>query len=169
MKKDGTPSAESRARRFEKAAKASRGAIRLFPDYAGSVIWYDMFGPVPYEDTHLSTALIADMEEWEARYYSSPTESDSFKSKRVEREHVTRGLKIGRALSEEIGDILPVEVDEIRGGKTRFLTPGAGTNPAARASFLAMRAQAEAEDASFAAALRQGARFEWRLSSGPTD
>ena len=167
MKSNGTPAAESRARRFEESAQASREAIRIFPDYAGSVIWYDMIGPVPYEETHLSTDLIADMEEWEANYYRSVSDHYSFKSKRAEREHITRGLEVARALSEEIGDVLPVEADEIGGGKTRFLTPGFGTNPEARASFAAMLAEAEAEDARVAAKLRSGARFDYRPLSYP--
>ncbi len=167
MKGDKLPAAESHARRFEEAAATSREAIRVFPDHADSVIWYDMVGPVPYKDTHLSAGLIADMEEWEAKYYPSLTESYSFKSRRAESDHITRGLEIGRALSEEIGDILPVETDAIEGGKTRFLTPGAGTNPAARASFQDMRTEAEEHDASIAAMLRAGAKFDVRPHSDP--
>ncbi len=156
---------ESNARRFEKSAAATREAIRVFPDYADTVIWYR--GPVPYEDTRLSEGLVADMEDWEANYHASLDESYSFESRRAESDHITRGLEIAMALSEEIGDILPVEADAIGGLKTRLLTPGMGTNPEARASFAEMRTEAKQEDARIAAMLRSGAKFDLRPYSGP--
>jgi hypothetical protein len=160
-------SPEAKARRFEKAAAKSREAVRVFPDYANSVIWYDMVGPVPYEETHLSAGLIDDMEAWEAKYYAILDESYEFASRQLESDHITQGLVIARALSEEIGDVLPVEADVLGGGKTHFLTPGAGTNTEARAAFLEMRTEAEEHDAGIAAMLRSGARFDIRPSSDP--
>ena len=36
--------------------------VRLFPDYAGSVIWFP--GPVSYDETQLDSQLIADLQTW---------------------------------------------------------------------------------------------------------
>jgi len=146
---------ESNARRFEETAAATREVVRVFPGYADTVIWYQ--GPVPYAETGLSSRLIAEMEQWESRYYKSIGRSHELMSA-----HLARGLELARALSEEIGDILPVETDEAGGGTTRLLTPGPGTNPEARNFFTGMLADAEAEDARIAVDLRSGAQFEWR-------
>lgn len=162
----GESGPEADARRSEKAAAKVREAVRVFPDYANTVIWYAR-GPVPYEETGLSLDLIGAMDEWETAYYASLDESYSFASPQAESDHVTRGLVIAKGLSEEIGDILPVEADAIGGGKTHLLTPGAGTNPEARASFAEMRADAEAEAARVAAMLRTGAKFDLRAHSDP--
>jgi hypothetical protein len=159
MKRSSVSEAESNAKRYEKAAAKTREVIRVFPDYAGTVVWFQ--GPVPYEETGLSQRLIDDMEDWEAAYYASLDELHSFASKRAESIHVTRGLTIARALSDEIGDLLPIEADGIGGAKTRLLTPGFGTNPQARTSFATMLAEAKANDADIAATLRSGGRFEW--------
>jgi hypothetical protein len=102
------------------------------------------------------------MERWESEYYESLNSWSEFVSRPAESAHVARGLELARELSEEIGDILPVEADSVGGGKTRLLTPGSGTNHEARNCFARMLADAETEDALIAADLRSGARFEWR-------
>jgi hypothetical protein len=158
MKRDSLTAAEQNARRFEEAAERTRSAIRVFPDYADTVIWFR--GPVPYELTALTPRLIRGLEEWESRYYESIDDSYEFVSGRAESAHITTGLELARRLSEEIGDVLPVEVDERGGGKAHFLTPGRGTNPDAQDAFARMLADAESEDARIAAQLRSGATFD---------
>lgn len=43
--------------------------VRVFPDYANSVIWFS--DPFPYHESHLSKSLVTRLDRWEASYYSS--------------------------------------------------------------------------------------------------
>ncbi|MCU1479853.1 MAG: hypothetical protein JWQ19_639 [Subtercola sp.] len=55
------------------AAEYLGTVVRVFPDYAETVLWFAP-GPVSYEESHLTDTLVAEMIEWEAAYYASLTE-----------------------------------------------------------------------------------------------
>ena len=57
--------------------------MRMFPDYAGTVLWYGG-GPVDYEEAHLPAGLVAYLEAWEASYYAGLDEAMEWRSRDLE-------------------------------------------------------------------------------------
>jgi hypothetical protein len=155
----GRPDAEDeeRARSIEEYGAIAAGVIRIFVDYADSVVWFR--GPLPYESTFLSPGLIAEMRSWEAFFYANVDDEVEFISPAAEAEYFERGMRIARAFSEEIGDLLPIEVDVSASTTTRVRASGSGTNPLARKEFDKKRAEIEEQTARSAALIRSGARL----------
>lgn len=52
-------------------AKDRRPTVRMFPDYADTVLWFE--GPVDYDLTGLTPDLLHDLTAWEQSYYDSLT------------------------------------------------------------------------------------------------
>lgn len=162
-------SAEQRARAFEDASRALRSAVRIFPDYAGTVIWFTE-GPVDYAESGVSRELVEAMEAWESDFYRGIDDYQRWVSAAAQRDHAIRGVEIARRFSAEIGDIVDVEVADPRGGELRMQAAGAGTNPAAVAAFRAMIERSETDEREWAARIRSGARMRFRLlSAEPAD
>ncbi|WP_233198372.1 hypothetical protein [Cryobacterium sp. Y50] len=81
--------------------------VRVFPDYAQSVIWFS--DPMPYSETELSSELVDRLTSWEAQYYDALT--DNFEWRSVNKLHAfnAQGLELAREVSNEIGPEFSVE------------------------------------------------------------
>jgi len=141
-----------------------RSVVRVFPDFAGTVLWY-VDGPVDYDEARITPELAKAMDEWESAYYSGIDDDDERRSLDAEIHHHREGLRLGRLLSDELGDAFEVEVfafDRQRGRyKRRILGQGDGTNRAAIAVFRARAAESEAEDARMQELRARGGSFGW--------
>lgn len=141
--------------------------VRVFPDHAGSVIWFSE--PLPYAETHLTPDLIAQLEDWERQYYAAldadlrwcPSASLHYFS--------ARGLELARAVSVELGPRLAVEYRsfEDREAVARLRNEHPATNSAAEAAFLerADRARADWAEARARLAARPDATPGWYARS----
>jgi hypothetical protein len=137
--------------------------VRLFPDHAESVIWFQ--GPVPYEDTRLDPRLVADLQTWDASYYAGLTADYTWRARGVESAFLAEGARLARRLADQIGDDFQVEHDL---GEVHRRVRGAGPprNPEAAAAFAERARVARAEWAGRRAvverARRNGETLEWR-------
>ncbi|GAB2572056.1 hypothetical protein [Microlunatus antarcticus] len=137
--------------------------VRLFPDYAESVIWFR--GPVPYEDTRLDPRLIADLRAWDASYYAGLTADLAWRAAGVEAAFHAEGARLARRLADQIGDDFQVEHDL---GESHRRVRGAGPprNPDAAAAFAELarvaRAEWDGRRAVVERARRDGETLEWR-------
>jgi hypothetical protein len=119
--------------------------VRLFPDYADSVIW--LSGPCSYETTHISVQLAESLNAWEAFYYSSLTADLDFTSKKRAKAFTAKGRRLAGLLADEIGPEFEVEFKsyEKRATTFRVRSDRAAQNPAAAKAFTDM-ADAVAEE-----------------------
>ena len=103
--------------------------VRMFPDYAGTVLWYGG-GPVDYEDAHLPAGLVADLEAWEASYYDGLDDEMEWRSRDLARAYAAQGAELARRVAEALGSAFVIHGD---GGKAR--SDGPPTSPEAAAAF----------------------------------
>lgn len=117
--------------------------IRLYPDYADTVLW--LYGPVPYADARLSPALTADLEAWEASYYASLDSNQSWKHPQAAAPFTATGRKLAQRLAEELGVGFEVDFHSYapRSLRKRFRSEQPSQNPAAADAFRAMVAAEE--------------------------
>jgi hypothetical protein len=116
--------------------------IRLFPDYAESVIWFS--SPVPYEETQLDDRLIADLRTWEASYYAGLSSDLSWRAPGLEARFRADGLELARRLADQIGDDFQVEYD-LGWSRRRVRGTGPARNPAAALAFHRLAGNAREE------------------------
>lgn len=81
--------------------------VRVFPDYADTVIWFSE--PMPYPETGLSDGLIAQLSSWEASYYANLDEDFQWLSLSALHQFSSEGLELARAVATEIGPEFEVE------------------------------------------------------------
>jgi hypothetical protein len=105
--------------------------VRMFPDYADSVLWLD--GPVDYGESGLSEQLVADLREWEEACYASPTRRD-----------VQQTQSLARRVAAELGSRFAVEYDaaEDTDDVRRVTSARPALNVEAEAAFLARAEEA---------------------------
>ncbi|RFA13234.1 hypothetical protein B7R22_13790 [Subtercola boreus] len=130
------------------AAEYLRTVVRVFPDYAGTVLWFAA-GPVLYDEAHLTEGLVAEMVRWEAAYYASLTDFFEWRPGTDPSAFDEQGLRLAKRLAEELGDAVEVEYHHRREGApqpVRLRGAGNGTNAAARAAFVGMALDAKLED-----------------------
>ncbi len=138
-----------------------RTVVRIFPDYARGAVWFVDGGAVDYAESRISEDLVLDLVAWEDAYYAALDETVRWRSPELAQQHAREGLRLARALSEELGDAFAVEVaaeDDV--SKIRILGTGPGTNAAAIAVFRGWAAQSEAEHARNEQLKASGATFE---------
>lgn len=125
--------------------------IRLYPDYADTVLW--LYGPVAYADAKLSAALTADMEAWEASYYASLDSNQSWTYPMAAAPFTATGRKLAQRLAEELGEGFEVDFHSYapRSIRKRFRSEQPSQNPAAADAFHAMVAAEEEVKARFEA------------------
>ncbi len=138
--------------------------VRLFPDYAGSAIWF--WEPVPYEVTGLSSDLVRDLQAWEESYYGG-LDAYAWRSADLGDAFAAEGKRLAHRLASELGDEFAVEYDVLaEPGRRRVRGPGPPRNPAAAAAFRELAAEARAEHARITKivdqARRDGDPLEWR-------
>lgn len=130
------------ARGVRPPSEYATSVVRLFPDYAGTVIWF--IGPIAYGETRLDAGLVADLQAWEASYYAGLTSDYSWRSPDVEAHFNKLGAGLARRLADQIGDQFQVQYafDEAH---RRVRAAGAARNPKAAAAFQQLADQARAE------------------------
>ena len=137
--------------------------VRLFPDYADSVIWFR--GPVSYEATHLDARLIADLQTWDATYYAGLSSDYSWRTPQLMTQFHAEGARLARRLADQLGDGFLVEYDL---GESHRRVRGAGParNPDAAAAFSRLADAAGEEWAELKQmadqAAKDGHTLEWR-------
>jgi hypothetical protein len=119
--------------------------VRVFPDYAGSVIWFS--DPMPYSETELSSDLVGRLTSWEAHYYAALTDNFEWRSLDTLHTFSADGLELAREVSNEIGREFSVEYRsfENTAAVAHLRSEEPASNPAARAAFSA-RAQRAREE-----------------------
>ncbi len=139
--------------------------VRLFEDYAESVIWFTI-GTVSYEEACLSNELERGLRAWGARYLEIDP-SKGWPSVEDENAYTSEGLRLARLLAEEIGEDFEVEVDS--GAKkprvVRLRGESSGTNARARAAFHARASDFKAEEKWFEEQRALGHTFSWAASN----
>lgn len=108
--------------------------IRLFPDYADSVIWF-IVGPLSYEESGVSTKLRQDMEAWETHYYEMVDTDFTWRSREDQNYHAEEGRRLAERLSAEVGRAFEVEYFDQRDRKVQVRSDKPATNEAAEAAF----------------------------------
>ena len=113
----------------------AREIVRLFPDYADTVVWLD--GPVDYRLSGLSRRLIEELREWERSYYQSLTPGFDWRSPELAHQFTVDGNHLASRVAEELGDGYEVEFRSYEPGAAtrRFRGTGAVRNPQAVAAF----------------------------------
>ena len=126
--------------------------VRLFPDYAGTVLW--LFDPLPYRDAALSSSLTAALQEWEASYYESLTADDEWLSPELAAAFTATGNSLAQKLAEELGAKFAIEFHSYEHGAQRrlFSSEVSATNLAAASALMAL-VEADAGEKSRLAAL----------------
>jgi hypothetical protein len=142
-----------------------RSVVRVFPDYADSVLWF-IGGPVDYADAKVTVPLTTDMRAWETSYYAGLGADMEWRSTGLETHHYREGLRLARALSDELGDAFEVEVFALdkkrKEYKVRLLGQRQGSNPRAMAAFREWAAESEAADSRLEELKASGVAFGWR-------
>jgi hypothetical protein len=141
--------------------------VRVFPDHAGSVIWFSE--PLPYAETRLTPDLIAQLEDWEAQYYAALDADLRWRPSVSLHGFSARGLELARGVSVELGPCFAVEYRsfEDRKAVTRLRSEHPAKNLAAEAAFLdrADRARADGAEARARLAARPDAAPGWYARS----
>jgi hypothetical protein len=105
--------------------------VRVFPDYADTVIWFD--GPFPYAETCLSEALIERMEAREGSSCAALTDDIKWRSVEESERFSATGMELAHHLAVELGPDFEVEYHSYvgSGANTQFSAHGPASNPAA--------------------------------------
>jgi hypothetical protein len=133
--------------------------VRLFPDYAESVVWFP--SPVDYAGTGLDEDLLTDLRRWEASYYDSLDDYE-WRSGDLKRAFEAEGGRLGHRLSEALG---PEFVVEVGGRRLRSRRPA--KSPRAADAFRAIAAAEREKRERIARAVADGAELSW--NSDPPD
>jgi len=116
--------------------------VRVFPDYAGTVLWSG--GAVDYEEAHLSQALEDDLRAWNSFHRSRLDPDRPTHASQDEYDFAVTGRALAGRLSDELGR--GVEVHLIVEGRQVFRSAEAPLNPRAAKAFHA-RAERQAAQA----------------------
>ncbi|MCD4853266.1 hypothetical protein LN996_20805 [Arthrobacter sp. AK01] len=121
-----------------------RSVVRLFPDYADSVLWLDV--PISYELTGLTEGLVHELRDWEQFYYESLTRDFTWKSADRTVNYTTEGHRLAQRVADELGDGYEVEFRSYEeNARTHRFRGTNGPNPRAVAAFDVLVAVARAE------------------------
>ncbi|MHA7303954.1 hypothetical protein ACX80E_01715 [Arthrobacter sp. TMN-49] len=150
--------AAARAAPQAAAAEGTPVRVRMFPDYADTVVWLPGHGPVNYDDAHLSPGLTADLMAWEASYYASLTPELDWRSASRAADFTAAGQDLAQRLAKELGENFTVEFHSYAGksSKELFRSSDRAKNPAAVEAFTAFVAAEAALLAKFAADTTNG-------------
>ncbi|KQR53931.1 hypothetical protein ASF88_03570 [Leifsonia sp. Leaf336] len=141
--------------------------IRIFPDYADSVIWF-IVGPLSYEESGVSTTLRQSMEAWETHYYETMDTDFTWRSREDQNYHAEEGCRLAERLSVEVGRAFEVEYFDQRDRKLRVRSDKPTTNEAAEAAFTRVGAWHRSRFERIEAEAETGASFGW-FASHPND
>ena len=131
--------------------------IRVFPDYADSVIWF--LGAVPYEGACISRRLAEDLSAWEDRFYAILDDQHWIQDD-LREPFDAEGLRLARCLLDELGTPFAVDYVREKGQITRFASTLPGTNLAAVIAFTAMAEELRARSRRFEELLASGVKLQ---------
>ena len=134
----------------------STHVIRMFPDYADTVLWFD--GPIHYCDSALSTPLVARLRDWERSFYDSLDRDHEFRSRARPRDFTLEGKALAGLVAAELG---PGFAIEFRGQDSvaqpdMFRSEHSALNPAAATCLARIAQSALAAHCELEAAARSG-------------
>lgn len=115
--------------------------VRMFPDYAGTVLW--LAGPVGYETSGLTPGLISALRAWEGSYYQSLNLDLDWVSAEAALRFTATGEHLAGWLADELGEGYQIEFTSYEKGRApvrRFRSSGPGRNTEAVARFNALAA-----------------------------
>jgi hypothetical protein len=141
--------------------------IRIFPDYADSVIWF-IIGPLSYDESGVSKTLRHDMEAWETHYYETMGSDYSWRSREDQDYHAAEGRRLAECLSVEVGRAFEVEYFDQRDRKLRVSSDRPAANEAAEAAFTRVGAWHRSLIERIEREAEAGASFGW-FASYPHD
>jgi hypothetical protein len=141
--------------------------IRIFPDFADSVMWF-IIGPVSYDESCISETLRHDMEAWESHYYKAMGNDLVWRSRDDERYHAAEGRRLAGGLSVEVGRAFEVEYFDEGDRKVRMRSDEPATNERAARAFDGIRAAHLELVARITREAEAGATFGW-YAEGPND
>jgi hypothetical protein len=141
--------------------------IRLFPDYAESVIWFAI-GLVSYDDAKITSELRLEMDAWEKLYYQAQTNDSRWHTPEDRLRFNAEGRRLAERLAEELGSRFEVEVDVYENEQVRIRSNDAPTNLDAAAAFEAIAGELREFDKRIQRATEAGASFGW-YAYGPDE
>jgi hypothetical protein len=147
------------------AADRLATVIRIFPDYADSVIWF--LGPVPYEEARITHGLAEDLSAWEDRFYAILGDQHWIRDE-LRDAFDTEGLRLAQCLSKELGPPFAVDYVSEKGQITRFASALPGTNPAAVTAFTGMAEELRARNKRLDELLASGIELHVVQTKRPT-
>ncbi|MBF4992704.1 hypothetical protein ITX31_01075 [Arthrobacter gandavensis] len=104
-----------------------RCRIRLFPDYAGTVLW--LGDPIGYEATGLDAGLISSLQAWEESYYRSLTPDFQWISPEAARQFTAEGNRLAQLLANELGEDYEISFNSYEDGVPHRVFQSSGTKP----------------------------------------
>ena len=125
--------------------KNRRLTVRMFPDYAGTVLWFG--GPVSYEDSGLTQGLVRALQSWEESYYQSMTPDIEWVSAEAAHRYTAEGNRLAGCVAEELGERYDVAFASYEDGVPGriFHASGPALNAKAVAAFDALAAAMRTE------------------------
>jgi hypothetical protein len=117
--------------------------VRLFPDYAGSVLWFpqpDTAQPVDYADSCLDPALVTDLIRWEIAYYDALDANFDWRTAALASTFTADGVALALRLAVQLGSGFDIEFASYETGVAtrRFRSEFPADNPRAAAVFTAL-------------------------------
>ncbi|WP_152346523.1 hypothetical protein [Brevibacterium sp. CFH 10365] len=143
------------------AEDASPRTIRMFPDYADTVLW--VREPIDYEDTGLSDGLVAELEAWEQFYYDSLDPDFTWVSNAAVRAYSAVGTRLAHRVADEVGPQFIVEFAS-RTESTEIVRARSdhrASNSGAESAFTQLFDEVEAEEREAAEFIRNNPGGEW--------
>lgn len=128
--------------------------VRLFSDYAGSVIWAP--DPIDYADLGLDAELTEELRAWDAAY-DAGLDDDEWKDPAAHAAHTAEARRLGRRLAGVLGDEFVIRTD---GGE--FRSPHPARSPAAAAVLRRIDDEIRARRQELERLRDGGAGLEWR-------
>ncbi|MBD8045379.1 hypothetical protein H9638_16345 [Arthrobacter sp. Sa2BUA2] len=126
-------------------SEGRRITVRMFPDYAGTVLW--LGEPVGYERTGLTPELIRALQSWEESYYESLAPGLDWMSVDAAHRFTAEGNRLAGLVADELGERYDVAFTSYEDGAPAgiFHSPGPAGNAKAAAAFDALSAALHAK------------------------
>jgi hypothetical protein len=127
------------------ADRDAGSVVRLFPDYAGSVLWLPQpvdAQPITYEASCLDRGLVTDLIRWEIAYYDALDDDFGWQSAALASAFTADGVALALRLAVQLGAGFDVEFASYEAGVAtrRFRSEFPADNPRAAAAFTALAA-----------------------------
>lgn len=135
--------------------------IRMFPDYACSVLW--IRDPINYLKSGLSTGLVAELQAWEQSYYDSLNDEIDWVSDAAARAFTEEGVRLARLVSAEVGPQFVVRFSSYEtGAETVYSRAEQATeNSNAESAFTSLFDEVDEDDRRIAEPVRSSPDGGW--------